>query len=59
MYINANKLFQRFHNQGILAQSLIIDNYYENLCVIQNTEDEIVNQDTFDEIIRVISEARS
>jgi hypothetical protein len=36
-----------------------MDSYCENLCVMNDVDDEVVNQSAIDEIIGFISEARS
>jgi hypothetical protein len=54
-----NKLFQQLHNQGILAQSINMDDYLKKLCVMEEVEDGHVEQDKIDEIMTVITESRS
>jgi hypothetical protein len=59
MYIDAGKVFQQLHNEGLSIQSISMDSYYENLYVINNVESGVVDQDTIHQIILDISEARS
>jgi len=56
---NASKVFQRMHNEGVIKQSLTMDNYYEKLCVIHPTEDEPVSDDLVRDIVLRLTEARS
>jgi hypothetical protein len=56
---NASKVFQRLHNEDIIAQSLIMDNYYEKLCIKKNVEDEVIDVDVIHGIILCLTEARS
>jgi hypothetical protein len=57
--MNVSKVFQRLHNEGIVAESLIMDSYYENLCSMKNAEDKVIKADVIHGIILCLTEACS
>jgi hypothetical protein len=56
---SAGKVFQRLHNEGVVAQSLKMDGYYEKLRVIHTMEDEVMNVEAVHDTILRLTEARS